>query len=95
MKLYHGTSEEFEIPNIVMCKPMTDFGKGFYLSSEIKLAKEWKKFSPNHHVLIFDIVLSDINICKLRIKRSIKRIKNGQSLFITIEEENVKIIDMI
>lgn len=69
MKLYHGTSEEFEIPNIVMCKPMTDFGKGFYLSSEIKLAKDWKKFSPNHHVLIFDIVLSDINTCKLRIKR--------------------------
>lgn len=43
MKLYHGTSEEFEIPNIVMCKPMTDFGKGFYLSSEIKIGKRVEK----------------------------------------------------
>ena len=60
MKLYHGTSEEFEIPNIVMCKPMTDFGKGFYLSSEIKLAKDWKKFSPNHHVFMSDRTISKI-----------------------------------
>lgn len=48
MKLYHGTSEEFEIPNIVMCKPMTDFGRGGIYLQKLN----WQKIGESFHLII-------------------------------------------
>ena len=33
MELYHGSNEHIEKPDLALCKPFKDFGKGFYLSA--------------------------------------------------------------
>ena len=39
MKLYHGTDAFFERPDLSMCRPFKDFGKGFYLTPDLAVAK--------------------------------------------------------
>lgn len=33
IKLYHGSNQKIEVPDLVHSKPFKDFGRGFYLSS--------------------------------------------------------------
>ena len=39
MKLYHGTDAFFERPDLSKCRPFKDFGKGFYLTPDLAVAK--------------------------------------------------------
>ena len=39
MRLYHGTDKFFEFPDLSKCRPFKDFGKGFYLSPDLAVAK--------------------------------------------------------
>ena len=39
MRLYHGTDAFFERPDLSMCRPFKDFGKGFYLTPDLAVAK--------------------------------------------------------
>jgi len=39
MKLYHGTASFFERPDLSKCRPFKDFGKGFYLTPDLAVAK--------------------------------------------------------
>jgi hypothetical protein len=39
MRLYHGTDAFFERPDLAKCRPFKDFGRGFYLSPDLSVAK--------------------------------------------------------
>ena len=41
MKLYHGTTSEFDEIDLSKSKPNKDFGRGFYLSDELEQAKDF------------------------------------------------------
>lgn len=69
MKLYHGTTSTFEIPDLHFARGNTDFGPGFYLTNKERMADDWKKGMPNKHINIYDLTLSQIETCHLRIKR--------------------------
>lgn len=43
MKLYHGTDARFRIPKLRECLFYKDFGRGFYLTQSLSMAKEWGK----------------------------------------------------
>lgn len=43
MKLYHGTTSEFIMPDLSKGRENTDFGIGFYLTDKESMAKNWKK----------------------------------------------------
>lgn len=45
--LYHGTSEKNVIPTYGLGEEKHDYGKGFYLTENIELAKEWAVCRPN------------------------------------------------
>ena len=39
MRLYHGTDSFFERPDLSKCRPFKDFGRGFYLTPDLSVAK--------------------------------------------------------
>lgn len=39
IRLYHGTNAFFEKPDLSKCRPFKDFGKGFYLTPDLAVAK--------------------------------------------------------
>lgn len=45
--LYHGTPDEIVIPQYGRGDEKHDYGKGFYLSESIELAKEWAVCRPD------------------------------------------------
>ena len=47
MVLYHGSYCEISSPDLDKCAPYKDFGKGFYLTENIELAKEWAVCRPD------------------------------------------------
>lgn len=45
--LFHGTSDEFVTPTFGLGDEKHDYGKGFYLTERLDLAKEWAVCKPN------------------------------------------------
>ena len=45
--LYHGTPNEIVVPTFGKGDERHDYGKGFYLTENIQLAKEWAVCRPN------------------------------------------------
>lgn len=45
--LYHGTPDKIVVPTYGCGNDKHDYGKGFYLSDNIELAKEWSVCRPN------------------------------------------------
>ena len=45
--LYHGTPNEIVVPTFGKGYERHDYGKGFYLTENIQLAKEWAVCRPN------------------------------------------------
>jgi len=43
MKLYHGSTFIVEKPNLEILNNRTDFGKGFYTTTDIEQAEKWTK----------------------------------------------------
>jgi len=39
MRLYHGTNTLFDGPDLAKCRPYKDFGRGFYLTPDVAVAK--------------------------------------------------------
>jgi len=39
MRLYHGTNILFDTPDLARCQPYKDFGRGFYLTPDLAVAK--------------------------------------------------------
>lgn len=45
--LYHGSPNEIVCPTYGLWDEKHDYGKGFYLTEDIELAKEWAVCKPN------------------------------------------------
>ena len=45
--LYHGTPEKNVTPTYGLGDEKHDYGRGFYLSEDVELAKEWAVCRPN------------------------------------------------
>lgn len=45
--LFHGTVEKAVVPTFGLGNDKHDYGKGFYLTERIELAKEWAVCKPN------------------------------------------------
>lgn len=45
--LYHGSSDETVTPKFGLGEEKHDYGKGFYLTESLELAKEWAVYRPN------------------------------------------------
>ena len=41
LTLFHGSPQIIEAPALAKGKPNNDYGKGFYCTESIELAKEW------------------------------------------------------
>ena len=74
MRLYHGTDAFFERPDLSMCRPFKDFGKGFYLTPVLAVAKrmaercversDWQ--GAPKYVYVYDFDDSDLSALNLR-----------------------------
>ena len=75
MRLYHGTDAFFERPDLAVCRPFKDFGRGFYLTPELAVAKrmaercversDWQGAPKYVYVYDFD----DMDLSGLTVKR--------------------------
>lgn len=45
--LYHGSPDETVMPKFGLGEEKHDYGKGFYLTESLELAKEWAVYRPN------------------------------------------------
>ena len=45
--LYHGSPNEFIWPTFGLVEDRHDYGRGFYLTEDLELAKEWAVCRPN------------------------------------------------
>ena len=66
MKLYHGSENIIEKPVYVKGARYNDYGKGFYCTENIELAKEWAcAKQKNGYANIYDLDLSELNVLNL------------------------------
>jgi len=62
MRLYHGTNVLFDTPDLAQCRPYKDFGRGFYLTPDLSVAKRMAERTAERsswagsprYVLIYD-----------------------------------------
>ncbi len=65
MILYHGSSMKEVAPAFGLGNDQHDYGRGFYLTGDLDLAKEWSVCKPNAsvgYVHAFELDLSDLKI---------------------------------
>ncbi|MCR5260187.1 MAG: DUF3990 domain-containing protein [Desulfovibrio sp.] len=51
--LYHGTADKIVTPTFGLGNDRHDYGKGFYITDDIELAKEWAVCKPNEKMAGF------------------------------------------
>ena len=71
MRLYHGTDVRINKPDLAFSRAHKDFGRGFYLTQNQRLAKDWAKMRnrAEAHVNTYDVTLEKIDTCNLHLKR--------------------------
>ncbi len=88
MKLYHGTDSFFERPDLSMCRPFKDFGKGFYLTPELAVAKRMAERCVERsywqgapkYVYIYDF--DDSDMTDLNIRRFSQKVDEEFAMFV-------------
>ena len=66
MRLYHGSENIIEKPVYGKGAHYNDYGKGFYCTENIELAKEWAcAKQKNGYANIYDLDLSELNVLNL------------------------------
>lgn len=63
--LYHGSPNKVVVPKYGFGEDRHDYGKGFYLTESIELAKEWAVCRPNERngwVHKYELDVTDLNI---------------------------------
>ena len=67
MKIYHGSSVEIPTPLLGKGKPNNDYGRGFYCTEDIEMAKEWacKGKEPPGFANIYELSTDGLNILDL------------------------------
>lgn len=88
MKLYHGTDAFFERPDLSMCRPYKDFGRGFYLTPDLSVAKrmaercversDWQGASKYVYVYDFD----DLDLSALNVRRFAPTVNAEFAMFV-------------
>ncbi len=88
MKLYHGTDSFFERPDLSRCRPFKDFGKGFYLTPELAVAKrmaercversDWQGAPKYVYVYDFD----DSDMTGLNVRRFSQKVDEEFAMFV-------------
>ncbi|MCL2443212.1 MAG: DUF3990 domain-containing protein [Treponema sp.] len=64
--LYHGSREIVKKPDLLKSKPYNDYGRGFYCTENIELAKEWACTEANDgFVNTYELDFSKTNILNL------------------------------
>ncbi len=64
--LYHGSESIIERPEYNKGAKTNDYGRGFYCTEDIELAKEWAcKKQQNGYVNRYEIDLSELNVLNL------------------------------
>lgn len=80
MKLYHGSTVTVKKPNIQRGRKTTDFGKGFYTTSDFEQAKKWAILKQNREqskkavVSVYEVPdnISDMELSVLRFNGATK-----------------------
>ncbi len=65
MILYHGSPNKIVVPQFGLGEDRHDYGKGFYLTEDLELAKEWAVCRPETEsgfVHTFDLNANELNI---------------------------------
>ena len=66
MRLYHGSENIIEKPVYGKGARYNDYGKGFYCTENVELAKEWAcAKQKNGYANIYDLDLSELNVLNL------------------------------
>lgn len=65
MKLYHGSTVTVKSPNIQKGRKATDFGKGFYTTTNFEQAKKWAILKRNREHEEEDILANYIELDSL------------------------------
>lgn len=59
MRLFHGSNVAFKVPDLSVCRPNKDFGRGFYLSPDESAAQRMavrtvRRFGGSPFVMVFE-----------------------------------------
>ena len=67
MKVFHGSSVEIPEPLLGRGKPNNDYGRGFYCTEDIEMAREWacKGNEPPAFVNIYDLSTDGLSVLDL------------------------------
>lgn len=66
IKLYHGTDHIIEKPDISLGKTYNDYGRGFYCTESLEMAKEWAcKNNKDGYVNIYEINTNELKVLNL------------------------------
>lgn len=66
IKLFHGSNNKIETPSYLLGKTNNDYGKGFYCTQDIELAKEWAcKQNTDGYVNEYNLDLNGLRILDL------------------------------
>lgn len=69
MRLYHGSQSEDVEPTYGLGQDRHDFGRGFYLTDDVELAKEWSVYRPKSNdgwIHAFDLDLEGLRVLDFR-----------------------------
>lgn len=92
MRLFHGSTVTVKRPNIQKGRKATDFGKGFYTTTNFEQAKKWALLKKNREqsekaiVSVYEVP-DDILDREYPVLRFMGATKNGWSLLSTTAEE--------
>lgn len=66
MILYHGSSFIIKEPNLEHSREDVDFGRGFYLTEDIEMAKKWASNKKTSQINEYELDISSLKILKLK-----------------------------
>ena len=67
MKIYHGSPMEIPKPLLSKGKPNNDYGRGFYCTEDVEMAREWacKGKDPPGFANAYDLFMDDLSVLNL------------------------------
>ena len=67
MKIYHGSSMEIPKPLLSKGKPNNDYGRGFYCTEDVEMAREWacKGKEPPGFANAYELFADDLSVLNL------------------------------
>ena len=67
MKIYHGSPMEIPKPLLSKGKPNNDYGRGFYCTEDVEMAREWacKGKEPPGFANAYELFADDLSILNL------------------------------